>query len=73
MGLDGVDKSTVSRICAGLDEEVRAFKERPIKQAVRYLWLDATYVKVRQQSSFVAMALVLAVGVREEGYREVLG
>jgi transposase-like protein len=73
MGLDGVDKSTVSRICARLDDAVRAFKERPIHQAVRYLWLDATYVKVRQHGSVVSMALVLAVGVREDGYREVLG
>jgi transposase-like protein len=73
MGLDGVDKSTVSRICSRLDDEVQAFRERPISQAVRYLWLDATYVKVRQHSSVVSMALVLAVGVREDGYREVLG
>lgn len=73
MGLDGVDKSTVSRICARLDDEVREFKERPLGQPVRYMWLDATYVKVRENSCVVSMALVLAVGVREDGYREVLG
>ena len=73
MGLDGVDKSTVSRICSRLDDEVQAFRERPISQAVRYLWLDATYLKVRERGSVVSMALVLAVGVREDGYREVLG
>ena len=73
LGLDGVDKSTVSRICSRLDDEILAFRERPISQAVRYLWLDATYVKVRQHSSVVSMALVLAIGVREDGNREVLG
>lgn len=73
MGLEGIDKSAVSRICARLDEEVQRFKERPISQPVRYMWLDATYVKVRQNSSVVSMALVLAIGVREDGYREVLG
>jgi len=73
MGLAGVDKSTVSRICSRLDEEVQQFKERPISQPVRYMWLDATYVKVREHSSVILMALVLAVGVREDGYREVLG
>lgn len=73
MGLDGIDKSAVSRICARLDEEVQRFKERPISQPVRYMWLDATYVKVRQNCSVVSMALVLAIGVREDGYREVLG
>lgn len=73
MGLDGIDKSAVSRICARLDEEVQRFKERPISLPVRYMWLDATYVKVRQNCSVVSMALVLAIGVREDGYREVLG
>jgi len=73
MGLDGVDKSTVSRICSRLDAEIQAFRARPISQAVRYLWLDATYVKVRERGAVVSMALVLAVGVRADGYREVLG
>ena len=59
MGLDGVDKSTVSRICSRLDDETLAFKKRPISQVVRHLWLNAKYVKVRQHSSVVWMALVL--------------
>lgn len=73
MGLDGVDKSTMSRICSRLDDEIQAFRDRPINQAVRYLWLDATYIKVRQRGTVLSMALVLAVGVREYGHREVLG
>jgi putative transposase len=73
MGLDGIDKSAVSRICARLDQEVQRFRERAITEPVRYMWLDATYVKVRQSGSVVSMALVLAIGVREDGYREVLG
>jgi len=63
----------VSRICSGLDDEAQAFRDRPIIQAVRYLWLDATYVKVRQRGAVVSMALVLAAGVRADGYRETLG
>jgi transposase-like protein len=73
LGLDGIDKSTVSRICSEMDAEIQAFKERPLRGPVRYMWLDATYVKVREHSSVISMALVLAVGVREDGYREVLG
>ncbi len=73
MGLDGIDKSTVSRICARLDEEVQHFRDRQLTEPVRYVWLDATYVKVRQSGSVVSMALVLGIGVREDGYRQVLG
>lgn len=73
LGLTGIDKSQVSRICKALDEPVRAFRERPLQGAYPYLWLDATYVKVRQNHRIVSMALVAATGVRETGEREVLG
>lgn len=73
LGLDGVDKSTVSRLCGRLDHEVQTFKERSFSQEVPYLWLDATYLKVREHGRVLSKALVLAIGVREDGYREVLG
>jgi transposase-like protein len=73
LGLDGVDKSTVSRLCARLDHEVLVFKQRPLSQGVCYLWLDASYLKVREGGRVLSWALVLALGVREDGYREVLG
>ena len=71
-GLSGIDKSKVSRICKELDEAVTAFRERPLEVAYPYLWLDALYLKVRQNHRIVNMAVVIAVGVRETGEREVL-
>lgn len=73
MGLDGISKSEVSRVCQELDTVVRAFLERPLEVPVTYLWLDATYVKVREDGRVQSMALVVAIGVREDGEREVLG
>jgi len=72
LGLSGVDKSKVSRICKELDEAVTAFRERPLEVAYPYLWLDALYLKVRQNHRIVNMAVVIAVGVRETGEREIL-
>lgn len=72
LGLTGIDKSKVSRICKELDEAVTAFRERPLEVAYPYLWLDALYLKVRQNHRIVNMAVVLAIGVRETGEREVL-
>ena len=72
-GLSGIDKSKVSRICKELDEGVTAFRERPLEVAYPYLWLDALYLKVRRNHRIVNMAVVVAVGVRETGEREVLG
>lgn len=72
-GLSGIDKSKVSRICKELDEAVTAFRERPLEVAYPYLWLDALYLKVRRNHRIVNMAVVVAVGVRETGEREVLG
>ena len=72
LGLTGIDKSKVSRICKGLDEGVTAFRNRPLEVAYPYLWLDALYLKVRQNHRIVNMAVVLAIGVRETGEREIL-
>ncbi len=72
LGLTGVDKSKVSRICRELDEAVTAFRERPLEVAYPYLWLDALYLKVRQNRRIVNMAVVIAIGVRESGERDIL-
>ena len=73
LGLTGIDKSEVSRICKALDAPVRAFRERPLEGDYPYVWLDATYLKVRQNHRVVSMAAVIAIGVRATGEREVLG
>jgi putative transposase len=72
LGMTGIDKSKVSRICKELDEAVMAFRTRPLEVAYPYLWLDALYLKVRQNHRIVSMAVVIAVGVRETGEREIL-
>jgi putative transposase len=73
LGLTGIDKSAVSRITAELDTAVKAFRERPLGGPHTYVWLDALYVKVRQHGRIVNMALVIAIGVRSSGEREILG
>jgi transposase-like protein len=73
MGLEGVSKSQVSRLCAEIDERVRDFLARPIEGDWPYLWLDATYVKVREAGRIVPVAVTIAVGVNADGRREVLG
>ncbi len=73
MGLTGIDKSQVSRICKGLDEVVQEFRNRPLEGRYPYIWLDALYLKVRQNHRIVNLALVIAIGVNELGEREVLG
>mgnify|MGYP000977696160 CR=1 FL=1 len=73
LGLSGVDKSKVSRICQELDTAVRAFREQHLEQAYPYVWLDALYVKVRENHRIVSKAVVIAIGVRESGEREILG
>lgn len=73
LGLSGVDKSAVSRLCRDLDTVVDAFRSRPLEVAYPYLWLDALYLKVRQNHRIVSQAVVIAVGVRATGEREVLG
>jgi transposase-like protein len=73
MGLDGVSKSQVSRLCEDIDVRVKAFLERPIEGDWPYLWIDATYVKVRQNGRIVSVAVIIAVGANSDGRREVLG
>ena len=73
MGCSGVSKSQVSRLCGEIDERVQAFVNRPIEGDWPYLWLDATYVKVREQGRIVSVAVTIAVGVNSDGRREVLG
>ena len=70
----GISKSEVSRICAGLDAEMAAFRSRPLGHVeFPYVWLDATYLKGRQRGQVVARPVVVATGVSGGGDREVLG
>ena len=75
LGADsGISKSEVSRICADLDEEVAAFRDRSLAEtAYPYVFLDATYCKARVNHRVVSQAVVVAVGVSADGRREVLG
>lgn len=73
MGMTGISKSQVSRLCQEIDERVKAFLERPIEGDWPYLWLDATYIKVRKAGRIVSVAAIIAVAVNSEGRREVLG
>jgi putative transposase len=73
MGMSGISKSQVSRLCEEIDERVKGFLERPIEGDWPYLWIDATYVKVRQNNRIVSVAVIVAVGVNGDGRREILG
>jgi putative transposase len=73
MGMSGISKSQVRRLCAEIDEKVNAFLARPIEGDWPYLWIDATYVKVRQNGRIVSVAVIVAVGVNSDGRREMLG
>lgn len=73
LGLSGIDRSSVSRICRELDEAVTTFRQRPLDGAYPYVWLEALYVKVRQNHRIVSRAVVIAIGVRESGERSILG
>src|SRR5918993_1035386 len=73
MGMTGISKSQVSRLCAEIDDKVKAFLGRPIEGDWAYLWIDATYVKVRQNGRIVSVAVIVAVGANSDGRREVLG
>lgn len=72
MGMTGISKSEVSRLCGEIDDKVKAFLARPIEGDWPYLWIDATYVKVRQNGRIVSVAVIVAVGVNSDGRREVL-
>ena len=73
LGMSGISKSQVSRLCQEIDERVKAFLDRPIEGEWPYLWIDATYVKVRSNGRVVSVAAIMAVGVNADGRREVLG
>jgi len=73
MGLQGIDKSAVSRINKGLDEKVKGFMERSLEGEYAYIWLDATFPKVREDHKVQSTALVVAMGVCKDGRREILG
>jgi putative transposase len=74
LGMTGISKSRVSELCEELDSEVGRFRGRPLEGSYPYLWVDATYLKARQDGRVVSVAVVIAVGVRAEtGEREVLG
>jgi putative transposase len=73
--MSGISKSQVSRLCGEIDEKVHAFLDRPLEGDWPYVWLDATYVKVRHGGRIVsvAVAVTIAIGVNNDGRREVLG
>lgn len=73
MGMSGISKSQVSRLAQEIDEKVKAFLHRPLECDWPYLWIDATYVKVRSSGRIVSGAVIVAVGVNGDGRREVLG
>jgi putative transposase len=73
LGLQGISKSQVSRLCGELDAEVECFRNRRLEGPYPYIWLDATFVKVREEGRVVSQAIVIAIGVRATGEREVLG
>jgi putative transposase len=73
LGIDGISRSEVSRICKSLDTEVQAFLGRPIESECPYLWLDATFHKVREAGRVISVATVVAIGVTATGERTVLG
>ncbi len=73
MGMSGISKSQVSRLCEEIDVKVKAFLDRPIEGDWPYIWIDATYLKVRRGGRIVSVAVIIAVGVNSDGRREVLG
>ncbi|SNS30512.1 IS256 family transposase [Antarctobacter heliothermus] len=73
MGLSGISKSTVSKLCKDIDERVGEFLNRPLKGDWPYVWLDATYLKQRQGGRIVSVAAIIAVAANTEGRREIIG
>jgi hypothetical protein len=73
MGMTGISKSQVSRLCGEIDGKITAFLDRPLEGEWPYIWLDATYVKARRDGHVVSVAVIIAVGVNGDGRREVLG
>jgi putative transposase len=73
MGLSGISKSQVSKLCKDIDERVHAFLDRPLGGEWPYLWLDATYLKQREGGRIVSVAAIIAVAVNTDGKREIVG
>jgi putative transposase len=73
LGMSGISQSQVSRLCSEIDEPGGAFINRPLEGDWPYLWIDATYVKVREAGRIVSVAVIVAVAVNTDGVREVLG
>ena len=73
MGMTGISKSTVSKLCKDIDERVHAFLKRPLTGEWPYLWLDATYLKVREGGRIISVAAIIAMAVNTEGRREIVG
>ena len=73
MGMSGISKSQVSRLCEEIDGKVKAFLNRPLEGDWPYVWIDATYLKVRRGGRIVSVAVIIAIGVNTDGRREVLG
>src|SRR5215208_394200 len=73
MGLAGIGKSTVSKLCKDIDERVNAFLDRPLAGEWPYLWLDATYLRQREGGRIVSVAAIVAVAANAEGRREIVG
>ena len=73
LGIDELSASSVSRIAKELDEKVEEFLKRPIEHPIHYLFVDASYFKVRTDSRYVTKAFLVVMGIRDDGYREILG
>src|SRR5205085_5463323 len=73
MGMTGISKSQVSRLCGEIDGKITAFLDRPIEGEWPYLWLDATYLKVRDGGRIVSVAAIIAMAVDTDGRREIVG
>jgi putative transposase len=73
MGLTGISKSQVPKLCKDIDERITALLERPIEGEWPYLWLDATYLKVREGGRIVSVAAIIAVALSTDGRREIIG
>ena len=73
LGLDQLSPSSISRISRELDDKVNEFLNRPIEKKIKYLFVDASYFKVRVESRYVNRAFLVITGVRDDGYREILG
>ena len=73
MGLSGISKSTVSKLCKDIDDRVGEFLNRPLTGDWPCLWLDATYLKMRQGGRIVPVAAIIAVAANTEGRREIIG